>query len=502
MKAHSLLPVAWLPGILLFLAACSVRPAEDGGREARPAPAERPSPAAPAPAQPADRSADGQTASPAKEEMLGITDPLAARNFFRGVAARVQPVVAQINVVQVSQRQIPESPFDFFFGPQGPEPREEPRQQGLGSGVIVRQDGDSVYVLTNNHVVGESTEISILLHDQRTFQGELVGRDARMDLALVRFQTTGEIPVAVLGDSDTVRVGDWALAVGNPLGLESTVTAGIISAVGRTQGPAAVISDYIQTDAAINPGNSGGALVNIDGEVIGINTWIASPTGAFIGFGFAIPINNAKRVIDQLISRGKVEYGWLGVSIQDPLPGGRRDLRLEGRSGGLVVNVYRRSPAERAGILPGDFIYRVGGSEIANAGQLVRVVGQLPVGRATQFQLIRYGQPAAVEVTPAARGEEEQILSQAADLWPGLYAVSVDDAGADRQAAGRVILVQVFEGSPAGAAGLRAADLVQAIGGRPVGSLLDFYRLLNETRGDVRLTVLQQGSPLTVTLRR
>jgi S1-C subfamily serine protease len=323
-----------------------------------------------------------------------------------------------------------------------------------------------------------------------------------MDLALVRFETTGDVPVAVLGDSDQVHVGDWALAVGNPLGLESTVTAGIISAVGRTQGPATVISDFIQTDAAINPGNSGGALVNDRGEVIGINTWIASTTGTFIGFGFAIPINNAKRVIDQLISRGRVEYGWVGISVQDASPGTREDLRLGDNTGGLVVNVYRRSPAERGGILPGDFITRVNEDPIANINRLVGVVGRLPARQAAQFHLVRYGRPLTVAVTPVVRSPEEEIAAQAANLWPGMFAIPGRDAAAAQVPADSVVLAMVFEGTPAGVAGLRTGDVIQAIGSRPVGNLMDYYRLLNEARGSVQITVQREGVQVTIGLPR
>ncbi len=498
MTHRAFLGPIWLLVLVLSLAACSAGFA-GGGKETRQAdsgqPARNPPPAAPPAAVPAAAPSAG-TAQPGAA--LGVTDPAAARNIFRQVAARVQPVVVQINVVQVVQRQTPVTPFDFF------DPRQQPREDrrpGLGSGVLIRQAGDTVYVLTNNHVVGDAQEISILLHDQRTFKGELVGKDPRMDLALVKFQAQGDMPVAELGDSDAVQVGDWALAVGNPLGLESTVTAGIISAVGRNEGPASVISDFIQTDAAINPGNSGGALVNIDGQVIGINTWIASPTGAFIGFGFAIPINNAKLVIDQLISRGSVEYGWLGVSIQDVLPGMRRDLDLGQRKGGLVVSVYRRGPADRAGVLPGDFITRVGGSDITDANQLVRIVGRLPVGKAVPFELVRFGKPLTVRVTPAARGEEAQIATQVANLWPGMFAVTTEDA-AIQVTAGRIVLAQVLEGTAAASAGLKPGDVIRAINGRPVDSLVDYFRTLNEGQGTLRLTVQREGAEITASLRK
>ncbi len=286
------------------------------------------------------------------EGLSGVSALEELQYSFRSIASSVLPVVVQINVVEVITQQTPEgvSPWDFFFkpGPNSPEgetpQQKEFRRPGLGSGVIVRKDGKKVYVLTNNHVVGEADEISVMLHDQRTFKGKLVGKDERKDLALVVFETKDDVPVAVLGDSDSLQVGDWAVAVGNPLGLESTVTVGIISALGRRGGPGSNISDFIQTDAAINPGNSGGALVNIRGEVIGINTWIASTTGTYIGFGFAIPINNAKKDIEDFIKHGAVQYGWLGVSIRDPLPSMRSEMMLEDINGGMAINVYKGSP--------------------------------------------------------------------------------------------------------------------------------------------------------------
>ena len=254
--------------------------------------------------------------------------------------------------------------------------------------------------------------------------------------------------MAVLGDSDAVQVGDWALAVGNPLGLESTLTAGIVSAVGRTQGPAENISDFIQTDAAINPGNSGGALVNIDGEVIGINTWIASTTGNYIGFGFAIPINNARKDIEDLISKGKVEYGWLGVSIQDPPEATAAELQLQGQKGGLITNIYRGSPADKGGLLPGDFVTKINQVNIADTNALVRTVGILPAGRPSVFSILRYGERATVTVTTDIREEDQKILSKSQNMWPGLLAISSKDAARIQPGIGPGVVVVSVSRTP------------------------------------------------------
>ena len=242
----------------------------------------------------------------------------------RDISQKVRPAVVEINVTEVIKQQVPQldSPFDWFFNQQqgnGQGSTRTFRQSGLGSGIIVKRTGDKVYVLTNNHVVDNATDISVRLTDQRVFKATVVGTDPRKDIALVTFTTKENVAVAELGDSNALQVGDLVLAVGNPLGFESTVTMGMVSALGRRgpQGETSSYTDYIQTDASINQGNSGGALVNIDGQVIGINTWIAAPSGGSVGLGFAIPINNAKSAIDQFIAKGRVQYGWLGALIGD-----------------------------------------------------------------------------------------------------------------------------------------------------------------------------------------
>ncbi|MCK5197716.1 MAG: trypsin-like peptidase domain-containing protein, partial [Spirochaetales bacterium] len=292
----------------------------------------------------------------------------AIQNANRRLAKEVLPAIVSIDVVNIIERQTTtmfSSPFDLFFGRPNPdrgkdsEPEtQEFRSKAMGSGVIVKKDGKIVYILTNNHVVGEADEITIHLDDGREFEAEIVGTDQRRDIALVKFETNENIPVARLGNSDEVQVGDISFAIGNPLGFSSTFTSGVISAVGRNADErlGTAFTDFIQTDAAINPGNSGGALVNIYGEVIGINTWIASQTGGNIGLGFSIPINRAKEIIDDLITSGKVEYGWLGISMGDPSDNLIDEMKLADRSGAFVFNVYNDSPAWKGGIKPGDFI--------------------------------------------------------------------------------------------------------------------------------------------------
>ncbi len=455
-----------------------------------------------APAAPAATAQEPARTGTASDADLAALQRM--QNSFRAVASKVLPVVVQINVVEVIRQQAPEGTFDFFFNTPRSGKNGEFRRPGLGSGVIVRQAGDTVYVLTNNHVVGDAEEISIRLHDQRTFKGELVGKDPRMDLALVKFQAQGDIPVAELGDSDSLQVGDWALAVGNPLGLESTLTAGIVSALGRTQGPAENISDFIQTDAAINPGNSGGALVNIYGEVVGINTWIASTTGSYIGFGFAIPINNAKKDIDDLVGKGKVEYGWLGVSIQDPPEVTAQELKLDGLKGGLITNVYRGSPADKGGILPGDYVTRVNQTAIHDTNALVRTVGVLPTGKPSQFTITRYGEKLTLTVTTDVREEDQKILSNSQNMWPGLLAISSQDASRIQPGIGPgVVVVSVYENTPAGKAGIQQMDLIQELGGRKITTEMDFFKALNESGAQpAQIRLQRKGAPLSVELKR
>ena len=434
-----------------------------------------------------------------------------AANFqqvFRQVAKEVLPVVVEVNVVDVVQAQQPQSPFEFFFGPEGGQDGEqrEFKRQGLGSGVTVRRDGSTTYVLTNAHVVSEVDQVSVTLSDGREFEAKIVGTDRRLDLALLSFEADGEVPVAELGDSSSLQVGDWVVAVGNPLGFESTVTSGIVSALGRSapqQGQAVSnVTNFIQTDAAINPGNSGGALANLDGEIVGINTWIASRSGGSVGLGFAIPVNNARKAVEDFIEHGKVVYGWLGVSIGDAdpqaYPNVREDLGLGDASGALVSNVYTGSPAANDGIQPGDFITSANGNSIESAGQLTRVVGGLRPGDTVEFELIRYGEQRTVSVDITQRRPEEDIQQQTGRVWPGIYVINPTDQIAEQLNLGGqegVIVRAAVQGSPAAQSGVRQGDLITVVNGQSIDSMQSFYRALNE-RGDGadQVRIIRQGT--------
>ncbi len=430
---------------------------------------------------------------------------------FRKVADRVLPVVVKIDVVDIVEQAVPASPFDFFFNPfqqrdEGDPESKQFRKPGLGSGVMVERRGNKVFVLTNHHVVGEAEEISVKLHDGRSFEAELVGGDVRKDLALVVFETNDEIPIAALGDSNALHVGDWALAVGNPFGFESTVTAGIISALGRRGGPGENISDFIQTDAAISPGNSGGALVNIRGEVIGINTWIASNTGSNMGYGFAIPINNAKKAIGDFISHGKVEYAWLGVQIMTPFEELAGGLGIENTEGALVTQVFKNSPADKGGILPGDLITRLNEIDIKDHLQLTNLLGDQPPNETARFEVIRLGSKVQLAIRLAVRGDEKKIIAKNKALWPGMSVLPLTESIREQltlKAAGGVIIYDVLEGTPAGLAGFRQEDVITEINGQAVGNLLDFYRLINDKKASELMFLFERkGEELKIGLVR
>ncbi|MDG5815328.1 Do family serine endopeptidase [Chitinispirillales bacterium ANBcel5] len=326
------------------------------------------------------------------------------RNVFVQIAEEVVPWVVSVIPTKVDTvlfynnpfyRQFEQEPgFDYFFGPrhnQSQEPpleRRERRQQGLGSGVIVSKEG---YILTNYHVIAGASEVEVRLSNSRTLKTELTGFDSLTDLAVLKItdEIPQDLPVAYLGNSDSLKPGDWVTAVGNPFSLTSTVTVGIVSALGRQVGDQTMYQDFIQTDAAINPGNSGGALVNIYGELVGINTLIYSQTGGFIGIGFAIPLNMAKKVMEDIIYQGRVTRGWIGVSIQDLTTTARNALGIEHNGGVLVSDVFNGQPAYNAGIIRGDVIVSIGGKTIGNSNDLRNTVADLRPGETVAVEVIR-----------------------------------------------------------------------------------------------------------------
>ena len=459
------------------------------------------------------------SATPQLAALNTTLEPLQAS--FRAVTQKVLPSVVEIDVTQTLTQQIPQFNFPFDF----PFPFDQsPGNKGGAAGRSASQGsvresscehtGNRYYVLTNNHVVKDATDISVKLNDQRVFKARTVGTDPRKDVALVSFDTRDSIPVAELGDSNSVQVGDIVLAIGNPFGYESTVTMGIVSALGRhgPQGDVASYTDYIQTDAAINQGNSGGALVNIKGEVIGMNTWIAAPTGGNIGLGFAIPINNARQPIQDFIAKGKVDYGWLGAQIADiqdneTYPGFAADLKLEGVKGAFVMETYKGSPADRAGVLPGDYVTRVDNTEIANAAELTQVVGGLAAGKTYTFSVVRYGEKTTVPVKIGVRDDKDQV-AQAKNLWPGLTVIDINDqvrqqVDIPRGTHGVVVGYVPDQNSPASIAGLKPGDVITAVNGKSVRNMMDYYKALNVGSGrSVMFTIERDGTEINIGLDR
>jgi Do/DeqQ family serine protease len=352
----------------------------------------------------------------------------------------------------------------FFDAPPDSKPRER-QFQSAGSGVIV--DAKNGYIITNHHVVENASEITITLLDDRTFSAKVIGSDEGADIAVLQAKQPNLVAIA-LGDSTRLEVGDYVVAIGNPFGLQHTVTAGIVSALGRTGINPDGYEDFIQTDASINPGNSGGALVNLRGELVGINSAILSRSGGNIGIGFAIPVNMAKGVMDQLIKYGQVKRGVLGVNIYGVTPDIAKEFGLTESSGALVAGVAQGSAAERAGVKTGDIITSINGATMRDAGELRNTIGMLRVGDKVEIGLLRDGKPRKVTALIAERSELE--TANAVDINKGLDGAELGDA----PDAGGVLVKAVQEGSPAAQNGLRANDLIVGVGRTPVANTKAF----------------------------
>jgi Do/DeqQ family serine protease len=394
---------------------------------------------------------------------------------FSAVADRATPAVVNVSTVTkkpaAGSAEDPER-FRDFFGEEFYDryfkrrPREDARASG--SGVIVDPKG---YILTNNHVIENAEEITVRLSDSRKFRATLVGRDPKTDLAVLKVEASGSLPVAELGDSDRLKVGQWAIAIGNPFGLDRTVTVGIISATARTRVGVAAYENFIQTDASINPGNSGGPLLNLDGKVIGINTAIVA---AGQGIGFSIPINEAKLVMGQLISRGRVVRGWLGIVIQDVTDELASSFGVREREGVLVADVMKGSPAEAAGVRAGDVVIEFGTTKIKEVPDLQRRVAGVAPGQTVKLTVVRDGKPMPVTVKIGEMPSEDPVAVSLGNETEG-YGIQVEPLSPE--AAERmnlplsrgVLVVDVAAGGPADRAGLRRGDIILEVGRQPVG---------------------------------
>jgi len=423
---------------------------------------------------------------------------------FRAVAKHIRPAVVAIGV----SKKVEASPWPFgdeffrrFFGRRFPGPGGERKfeRRGLGSGVIVSPDG---YILTNNHVVAEADEITVKLSDGREFGAEVIGTDPPSEIAVVQIETDGDLPVAKLGNDEAMEVGDWVLAVGAPFGLEQTVTSGIISATGRHGVGITEYENFIQTDAAINPGNSGGPLVNMHGEVVGINTAIASRSGGYMGIGFAVPINMARKVMGRLVEEGEVVRGWLGVSIQPLTPEMAESMDISEKKGVLVSQVFDDTPAAEAGIRPGDLVLEFNGKKVSEPNELQSAVAWTKPGTKAKVILIRDGKRKTVTVEIARRPERLETArtrtgtgggpAQLEEL--GLRVADVTPEARQRygyEPGQGVLITGVERGSLASRAELEPGMLILQAGGRNVKSVDDLEKVLEEAD-------LSRGLPLLV----
>ncbi len=444
---------------------------------------------------------------------------------FADLSEKLLPAVVNISSTQAApqrqQGQRPElpqfppgSPFEEFFkdffdrhGGQQPQDQQQQRKAtSLGSGFII--DATNGYVVTNNHVIQDADEITVILHDDTNIKAELVGRDSKTDLALLKIKTSHPLTAVGFGDSDAMRVGDWVLAIGNPFGLGGSVTAGIISARARdiNAGP---YDDFLQTDAAINRGNSGGPMFNMNGEVIGINTAIFSPSGGSVGIGFAIPSSIARTVVAQLKEFGHTRRGWLGVRIQSVTPEIAESLGLEGTKGALVASVTPGGPAAESGIQAGDVVLKFDGKEIGEMRRLPRVVAETPIGKPAPIEVWRKGkaQTMQVKVGELETAEESGLLGNQPDeknQTPAKPPKTTDLLGLKlttitpdlrqqfelKPEQKGVLVTDVQSGTPAAEKGIRPGDVILELGQEEVKAPADIAAKVQKAREQNRKSVL------------
>jgi serine protease Do len=435
---------------------------------------------------------------------------------FVALSKKLRPVVVNISSTQVSEsrgQQTPQefgSPFgeedpfnDFwrrFFG--GPMPRGPQRQRSLGSGFIIDGDGS---ILTNNHVVENAQKIVVKLADEQEYEAKVIGRDPKTDIAVIKIEAKTKLTPANFGDSDGLEVGEWVMAIGNPFGLDSTVTSGIVSAKGRHigQGP---YDNFIQTDASINPGNSGGPLINLRGEVIGINTAIFSRTGGNIGIGFAIPVNLVKELLPQLRGKGKVTRGYLGVLIQKVTPELAESLGMEKSQGALVANVSKDGPADKSGVKVGDVIVEFDGKEIKDSGELPIIVARTAVDKKVRMKVLRDKKELTLNVAVGELKDEEVVASAPEKGEMGLTVQRLTPQIAESlglEKAEGIVVSAVEPGSAADEAGIRRGDVIVEIDRKPIRNLDEYKKSIATVRkGKGVLFLVRRGeSTLFLALR-
>ncbi|OGP74244.1 MAG: hypothetical protein A2V86_00280 [Deltaproteobacteria bacterium RBG_16_49_23] len=436
---------------------------------------------------------------------------------FVEVAKKVQPSVVNITTEKTitikpwerfGEEFFKGSPFEEFFkGFGGPRERGKEyrhRQRSGGSGVIVDKEG---YVLTNNHVIEGADKVKVRLNDGREFTATVKGQDSRTDLAVLHIKAK-DLPVATLGDSDKLDVGEWAIAIGSPFGLEHTVTVGVISAKGRSGLGTGTYEDFVQTDASINPGNSGGPLINIDGEVIGINAMIIQPG---TGIGFAIPVNMAKQILNDLIKTGKVVRPWLGISVQDLTPEMMEHFKVKEKEGVLVGQIYPGTGAEKAGLASGDIIKSIDDKPVKNVGELVKEIQKKKVGQKVKLSVVREGKAIPIDITTSAMPDkaelekekekegEEKLGARLQELTPQL-ATRFRITGVKQG----VVVLAVEDGSLADEMGLQEGDVILEINRKKIESLKDFEKAMKDASLEkgILFQIHRKGSSFYLTFKK
>ena len=417
---------------------------------------------------------------------------------FVALAKKLKPGVVNISTTQTANQLDAPNAFGQSDRFGAPSPREQLKQRSLGSGFIIEPDG---LILTNFHVVDNAEKITVRLLDGRELAGRVVGKDQKTDIALVKISAR-DLPVAPLGDSDRLEVGEWVMAIGNPFGLDNTVTSGIVSAKDRQIG-AGPYDHFIQTDASINPGNSGGPLVNLEGEVVGIDTAIFSQSGGNIGIGFAIPINLVKDLLPQLKNGGKIARGWLGVSIQGMTPELAASLGLDKAKGALVSSVVHDGPAERAGIKAGDVVLEYAGKEINHANDLPFLVASTPAGKTVSLRVFRDKRATTLAAAIGQLKEEEVVASNTEKGDLGLTVEEINPEITESLGLSRghgVVITDVEPDSLGDEAGFQPGDIVREINRQPVRDLSDYRKIMASTAQSKSILFLVQREDNTIFL--
>jgi len=393
--------------------------------------------------------------------------------------------------------------FDRFFGGDeffrrffGDSPQRQFKQRSLGSGFIISRDG---YIFTNNHVVEKADKIRVRLSSGKEYDARVVGKDAKTDIALIKIKAANHLPVVEFGDSDRLRVGDWVIAIGNPFGLEQTVTVGIVSAKGRVIG-AGPYDNFIQTDASINPGNSGGPLFSVDGKVVGINTAIVAQGQ---GIGFAIPVNMAKEMLPELKARGKVTRGWLGISVQDITEEMAHSLKIKSTEGALVADIVEGDPADRAGIRTGDVISEIDGKKVKDSHGLLRLVAAIHIGKKVDIKVIRDGRVNVIPVVITERKDTAELATRKGQVPGGYFGMTVQNITPQLAEHLRlseksgVVITGVREGSPADKAGVKSRDIILQVNKVRIASLKDYRREMSKKGARDKVLLLVKRGKVT-----